>query len=98
MSQPSPLPARVIPIRAVPAAPANDSGAPRMVSLYQKHSKVYPRSVQGWFAKWRWLMVWLTQAVFYGLPWLPWNGRQAGAGCFRAAEMQTLLCYHLNAK
>jgi len=22
-------------------------------------------------------MVWLTQLVFYGLPWLPWNGRQA---------------------
>ena len=22
-------------------------------------------------------MVWLTQAVFYGLPWLQWNGRQA---------------------
>ena len=22
-------------------------------------------------------MVWLTQAVFYGLCWLPWNGRQA---------------------
>ncbi len=22
-------------------------------------------------------MVWLTQAVFYGGPWLQWNGRQA---------------------
>jgi polyferredoxin len=22
-------------------------------------------------------MVWLTQAVFYGLPWLQWKGRQA---------------------
>ena len=22
-------------------------------------------------------MVWLTQAVFYGLPWLQWNSRQA---------------------
>ena len=48
-----------------------------MVSLYQKHRKIYPRSVQGWFAHWRWLMVWITQAVFYGLPWLPWNGRAA---------------------
>lgn len=48
-----------------------------MVSLYQKHRKIYPRSVHGWFSRWRWLMVWLTQAVFYGLPWLPWNGRPA---------------------
>ena len=77
MSRSSSLPARVIPIRAVPAEPANDSGAPRTVSLYQKHRKVYPRSVQGWFAKWRRAMVWITQAVFYGLPWLPWNGRPA---------------------
>jgi len=33
--------------------------------------------VHGWFASWRWAIVWLTQLLFYGLPWLPWNGRQA---------------------
>ncbi|HEX6704827.1 MAG TPA: cytochrome c oxidase accessory protein CcoG [Albitalea sp.] len=64
--------ARVIPIKAVPPEPA-----PQLVSLYEKQKKVYPRSVGGWFAGWRWAMVWLTQALFYGLPWLPWNGRQA---------------------
>jgi len=58
---------RVIPIQ--PAAP--------LVSLYEKQKKVYPRSVHGWFARWRWALVWLTQAVFYGLPWLAWNGRQS---------------------
>src|SRR5512134_2380637 len=47
------------------------------VSLYQKQRKIYPRSVQGWFARWRWGLVWLTQIVFYGLPWLSWNGRQS---------------------
>jgi hypothetical protein len=31
----------------------------------------------GWFATWRWALVWLTQLVFYGLPWLSWNDRQA---------------------
>ncbi|HEY2978589.1 MAG TPA: cytochrome c oxidase accessory protein CcoG [Burkholderiaceae bacterium] len=56
--------ARVIPIQAAP-----------LVSLYEKHKKIYPRSVHGWFASWRWAMVWLTQAAFYGLPWLSWNGR-----------------------
>jgi len=46
-------------------------------SLYAAHKKVYPRSVSGVFATWRWVAVWLTQLVFYGMCWLPWNGRQA---------------------
>ena len=63
----------VIPIRAVPA----DADAVLTVSMYEKQAKIYPRAVTGWFARWRWTMVWLTQAVFFGLPWLQWNGRQA---------------------
>ena len=27
--------------------------------------------------RWRWALVWATQLVFYGRPWLQWNGRQA---------------------
>lgn len=69
----SAAPRRVIPIR--PAAAV--AGPPQTVSLYEKQRKIYPRSVHGWFAGWRWALVWLTQALFYGLPWLPWNGRQA---------------------
>ena len=70
MTAPRSAAARVIPI--VPVA-----GEPQMVSLYEKQKKIYPRSVHGWFARWRWAMVWLTQLLFYGLPWLNWNGRQA---------------------
>ena len=40
-------------------------------------SKIYPRSVSGLFARWRIAFVFLTQLIFYGLPWLQWNGRQA---------------------
>ncbi len=47
------------------------------VDLYELRRKVYPRAVSGWFAGWRWIMVWLTQLVFYGMPWLQWNDRQA---------------------
>ena len=47
------------------------------VSLYERHRKIYIRSVKGVFAKWRWALVWITQAIFYGLCWLPWNDRQA---------------------
>ncbi len=49
----------------------------QIVSLYQAQEKIYARAVSGWFAGWRWALVWATQLVFYGLPWLPWNGRQA---------------------
>ena len=59
---------------AVPAEPASDGG---LFSLYAAHEKVYPRSVTGTFARLRWAAVALTQLVFYGLPWLTWNGRQA---------------------
>ena len=69
----SPDASKVIPI--VPAATGNDDD--NVVSLYAAAKKVYPRSVQGVFARWRWAMVFLTQLVFYGLPWLQWGQRQA---------------------
>jgi cytochrome c oxidase accessory protein FixG len=46
-------------------------------SLYAAHKKVYPRTVHGRFDRWRWATVWFTQVIFYGLPWLVWNDRQA---------------------
>ena len=46
-------------------------------ALYEVRKKIYPRAVTGTFAAWRWLLVWATQLVFYGLPWLTWNERQA---------------------
>ncbi|OIM97296.1 cytochrome c oxidase accessory protein CcoG [Polynucleobacter sp. QLW-P1DATA-2] len=46
-------------------------------SLYEVRRKIYPRSVSGLFARWRLALVFATQLLFYGLPWLNWNGRQA---------------------
>src|SRR5574337_954339 len=65
-------PRKVIPI--TPAAPASQQ--PELVSLYEAQKKIYPRSISGLFARWRWAMVFLTQLVFYGLPWLEWGQRQ----------------------
>ena len=45
--------------------------------LYEKHKTVYARSVSGLFNNWRWTLVFLTQALFYGACWLDWGGRQA---------------------
>lgn len=65
----SPAPRRVIPIAAEPQEES--------IRLYAASKKIYPRSISGVFARWRWGMVFLTQLVFYGLPWLEWGGRQA---------------------
>ena len=46
-------------------------------SLYEVRKKIYPRAVTGMFARWRWALVWFTQILYYGVCWLPWNGRQA---------------------
>jgi len=46
-------------------------------TLAEVRGKIYPRSVSGIFARWRVVFVFLTQLVFYGLPWLQWHGRQA---------------------
>lgn len=48
-----------------------------VISLYKAQEKIYPRTVFGYFAKWRWVMIWLTQLFFYGVPWLNWGDRQA---------------------
>jgi cytochrome c oxidase accessory protein FixG len=48
-----------------------------VISLYEAQKKIYPRSTFGLFTKWRWVMIWLTQLFFYGMPWLEWSHRQA---------------------
>jgi len=69
---------KTVPLVPVSSASAADGDSTQeMVSLYASHRKIYPRSVQGRFAYGRWVMVWLTQLVFYGLPWLEWGQRQA---------------------
>jgi len=46
-------------------------------SLYVKHKKVYPREVHGLFARLRTTGVILLLGLYYGLPWLRWDDRQA---------------------
>ncbi len=59
----------------LPPTPYGDDAATSVVSLYQKQKKIYPRAVRGQFMRWRWALVWATQLLFYGLPWLEWNDR-----------------------
>ena len=46
-------------------------------ALSDVRSKIHPRSVKGLFNNWRIIMVIFTQVIFYGLPWLQWNGHSA---------------------
>ncbi len=62
---------------AAEAGKAAQIGEEMVSSLYVKSRKIYAKSVTGWFTNWRWALVWITQLVFYGIPWLTWNGRQA---------------------
>lgn len=48
-----------------------------VIKMYAPREQIYAREAKGWYASWRWICVWLTQVVFYGLPWLSWNDRQA---------------------
>ena len=73
MNSPDGKPRKIIPIAPVASEPATDKD---IVSLYEAQKKVYPRSISGIFARWRWGMVFLTQLIFYGLPWLEWGQRQ----------------------
>jgi cytochrome c oxidase accessory protein FixG len=59
-------------ISILPAPPRGEE-----VSLLEIRQKIYARAVHGVFAKWRWGLVFATQLIFYALPWLTWNGRQA---------------------
>ncbi len=45
--------------------------------LYAKHEKIYPREVHGIFARLRVAGVLVLLGLYYGVPWLRWDDRQA---------------------
>ncbi len=57
--------------------PDAPNSAPIEQQLYAIRQKIQPRAVHGVFANWRVAMVLLTQLVYFGLPWLKWDDRQA---------------------
>jgi cytochrome c oxidase accessory protein FixG len=58
-----------------PASPPEVKEA--VIRMYAAREEIHPREVKGRYATLRWACVWLTQALFYGLPWLQLHGRQA---------------------
>lgn len=62
---------------AAAAAEQASSGGNGLFSSYAARVKIQPRSVRGRYDNLRVACLIITQVVFYGLPWLQWNGRQA---------------------
>ncbi len=47
------------------------------IVFYEEHKKIYSRKVKGTFANLRKVAVYVLLGLYYGLPWLQWDGRQA---------------------
>ncbi len=45
--------------------------------LYAARQKIYPREIDGRFQHLRTTAAWVLLGIFYAIPWLRWNGRQA---------------------
>ena len=45
--------------------------------LYAARQKIYPREIDGRFQRLRTIAAWVLLGIFYLIPWITWNGRQA---------------------
>ena len=59
--------------RPIPLAVVQDSSE----SLYEAQPKIYPREIDGRFARLRIAAVFVLLGLFYLLPWMRWDGHQA---------------------
>jgi len=58
-------------------ATSNDSQPPAGGSPYESAKKIYPREIEGRFASLSKLATLTLLGLFYGMPWLMWDDRQA---------------------
>ena len=47
--------------------------APGHLDLYEKRKAVFPKAVDGRFRRFKWLVMVVTLAIYYGTPWLRWD-------------------------
>ncbi len=58
-------------------AAGSNAGAANETALYRSEEKIHAREVDGTFARLRKAAVFVLLGIFYGLPWITWEGRQA---------------------
>lgn len=59
------------------SANLSTSGSSNKMFVVEASHTIHPRATKGRHMRWRWALVWLTQLLFYGLPWLTVNGQPA---------------------
>jgi hypothetical protein len=52
---------------------ADAPAAPNTYVLYEARKKIQPQSVKGRFRRIKWMLLGLTLAIYYLLPFLRWN-------------------------
>lgn len=67
---------RPIPVKDQSPDPVHIS-PPKMVDLYASREKIQARSISGFFQNIRIITIWATLGVYFLLPWVTWDGRQA---------------------
>lgn len=81
-SMPDPLPEGDLIDRARVAKDANPATARKPstptpadvpLSLYEKHTTVHPKRIDGPFRRFKWLVMVVTLAIYYGTPWIRWD-------------------------
>jgi len=58
-------------------AAGSNARAAAETALYRSEEKIHAREVDGTFARLRKAAVFVLLGIFYGLPWITWQGRQA---------------------
>jgi len=66
-----------LPAQTLHLARSAGPGLPPEIPGLADGLRIQARSVQGAFTRWRWAFVWATQLLFYGLPWVTWEGLPA---------------------
>ena len=56
---------------------ATQADRPKSAPLYEREKKIYPREIGGRFANLSRLATIVLLGLFYGMPWLQWDDRQA---------------------
>ena len=52
---------------------ANPKPSQAGLVLYEKRKAVFPKAVDGRFRRFKWLVMAVTLAIYYGTPWLRWD-------------------------
>ncbi len=55
----------------------DQSPQPALLDLYAKREKIQARSISGFFQNIRIVTIWATLGLYFLLPWVTWDGRQA---------------------